>query len=182
MAELLALLEDANRQLSLGIALAGPGAERMQACFEEALTARGYEVQSNVDEQATSVDIEGSYDVLIKGQVRAEERGRIRGSEVVDVRLTVRLINGKNDRILKTISGSQKGTRRSVDAAISTAAVQLCRKKVPGMIRDIDRYFVASPDETCIAACAAASPIPSPRRSPLRRGGRNAQRPTPGTR
>ena len=142
MADLLGLLQQANRQLSLGIALAGPGAERMQACLEEAMTNRGYEVQSNVDEQASQVDIDGSFDVLIKGQMRSQSRGRVRNSEVVDVRLTLRLVNGKTGRVLKTITGSQKGSRRTADAALSTAAFQLCKKKVPSMIRDIDRYFV----------------------------------------
>ena len=142
MSDLLDLLQQANRQLSLGIALAGRGADRVQACLEEAMTNRGYEVESNVDEQASRVDIAGSFDVLIKGQLRAQELGRVRSSEVVQVRLTLRLINGKSGRVLKTITGSQKGTRASVDAALSTAAYQLCKKKVPGMIRDIDRYFV----------------------------------------
>ncbi len=142
MSDLLDLLQQANRQLSLGIALAGRGADRVQACLEEAMTSRGYEVESNVDEQASRVDIAGNFDVLIKGQLRSQELGKVRSSEVVQVRLTLRLINGKSGRVLKTITGSQKGTRRSVDAALSTAAYQLCKKKVPGMIRDIDRYFV----------------------------------------
>ena len=142
MADLLSLLEEANRQLSLGIALAGQGAERVQACLEEALTARGYEIQSEVDEQANEVDIQGDFDVLIQGKLRSQSLGKVGNSQVVQVQLTVRLVNGKSGRILKTISGSRKGTRPSVDAAMSTAAFQLCRQKVPQMIRDIDRYFV----------------------------------------
>lgn len=142
MADLLALLQEANRQLKLGIALAGPGAEQMQACLEEALTAKNYEVQSKVDEQASNVDLSGDFDVLIKGRLRAQNLGKVGRAEVVKVQLTLRLINNKTQKIVKTISKSKKGSRSNREAALSTAAVQLCKQQIPEMIRDIDRYFV----------------------------------------
>ncbi len=142
MAELLGLVEEAHGELKLGIALAGPGADRVRACLEESLTEKGYEVQSRVDEDATRVELEGDFDVLLNGRLEAEERGRVRGNQLVQVRLTLRLINGKTQKTLKTITGQQKGTRPTVQAALSTAAYQLCKKKVPRMIQDIDRYFV----------------------------------------
>ena len=142
MAALLSLLEQANEQLRLGVALAGPGAERMQSCLEEALTDRNYQVTTKVDESARQVNLDGDFDVLVKGQMRMQQLGQVGRSQVVQVSLTLRLINGKTNKILKSISGSQKGTRRTPEAALTTATVQLCKKKVPGMIRDIDRYFM----------------------------------------
>ena len=143
MADLLGLLDDAAQSLTLGIGLAGGGAERVQACLEEALNNRGFQIgASEADEMASDIDVQGTFDVLIKGQLRAQELGQVGRSQVVQVSLVLRLINGQNGRILKTIRGRQKGTRRTLEAAMSTAAYQLCRRQVPQMIKDIDRYFV----------------------------------------
>ena len=142
MADLLALLQEAGRQLKLGIALAGRGAERMQGCLEEKLTAKGYEIQSKADDSASSVDLEGEFDVLLSGKLTSEKLDVIRGSTVVKVKLTLRLVNNKTKKILKTINASQKGTRRTETNAIDTASYQLCKRQVPGMIKTIDRYFV----------------------------------------
>lgn len=142
MSDLVAMLDTAASELRLGIALAGAGAARVQDCLEEALTGKGYQIDVNVDEDAEDeIDIGGDFDVLIKGRVRAEKRGKIAGSEVVQTTLTLKLINAKTGKVVRTITGSDKGTRRSVRAAASTSAFKVCQRKVPKMVADIDRYF-----------------------------------------
>lgn len=142
VADLLAMLDEAAGNLSMAILLSGGGAERVRACLEEALSDRGYQIEANVDEDAEEeLEASGSYDVIIKGRVKNEKRGKIGGNEVVMTELTLKLINGKTGKILRTIRGTQKGTRRSVRAAASTSAAKICSKKVPSMVKDIDRYF-----------------------------------------
>jgi hypothetical protein len=141
MGQLVGMLESAAESLKLGIALGGSGAERVRACLEEALTAKGYQVEVNVDEEDDTVEISGSFDVLVKGAIKAEKRGPIAGSEVVQTTLTLQLINGKTQKILRTFTGSEKGSRGSVKEAASTAAFKICQKKVPEMVTDIERYF-----------------------------------------
>ncbi len=141
VSDILALLDAAAGKLRFGLALAGAGAERVRSCLEEALTDRGYQIEANVDEDEDDISISGDFDVLIKGKVRAEKRGKIAGGQVVQTTLTLKLINAKTNRILRTITDRQKATRPSVKAAASTAAYKICKKKVPSMVKDIDRYF-----------------------------------------
>jgi hypothetical protein len=142
LSDLLALLDQAAAELKLGLALAGSGSDRVRACLEEALTDKGYQLEFNVDEDADDeIDISGSFDVLIKGQVKAENRGQIAGSNVVQTTLTLKLINAKTGKIVRTITGSEKGTRNDIKSAASTSAFKICQKKVPEMVADIDRYF-----------------------------------------
>ena len=142
LSDLLALLDAAAAELKLGLALAGAGAERVRACLEQALTDKGYQLEFNVDEDSEDeIDISGDFDVLIKGQVRAESRGKIAGSNVVQTTLTLKLINAKTGKIVRTITDSEKGTRNDIKSAASTSAFKICQKKVPSMVADIDRYF-----------------------------------------
>ena len=142
LADLLALLDVAAGELRLGLALSGAGASRVQDCLEQALTDKGYQINFNVDEDSDDeIDISGDFDVLIKGRVRSEKRGVIAGGQVVQTTLTLKLINASTGKLVRTITGSQKGTRKSVKAAASTSAFKICQKKVPSMVSDIDRYF-----------------------------------------
>lgn len=142
LADLIAMLDTAAAELKLGLALSGAGASRVQACLEEALTDKGYQIEFNVDEDSDSeIDISGDFDVLIKGLVRAESRGKIAGGQVVQTTLTIKLINAKTGKLVRTITGSEKGTRNDIKSAASTSAFKICQKKVPSMVSDIDRYF-----------------------------------------
>lgn len=142
LSDLVAMLDQAAGELKLGLAIAGAGASRVQACLEEALTDKGYQIDANIDEDAEEeIDITGDFDVLIKGRIRAEKRGKIAGAEVVQTTLTLKLINAKTGKVVRTITGSDKGTRKSVRAAASTSAFKVCQRKVPKMVADIDRYF-----------------------------------------
>lgn len=142
MADLLALFDSAAADLKFGLAISGGGANELRDCLEQALTERGWQIDANIDEdEDDEIEISGNFDVVIKGRVRSEKRGKIRGSDVVKTTLTLKLINGKTKKTLRTISDSEKGTRRSVKAAAATAVVKICKRKVPKMMQDIDRYF-----------------------------------------
>ncbi|MCB9655486.1 MAG: LPP20 family lipoprotein [Deltaproteobacteria bacterium] len=140
--EMLGMLGDAAAALRFGIAISGSGAERVRDCLEQALTERGYQIEANVDEDSDDdLDISGSFDVIVRGKVKNESRGEIAGKYVVQTTLTLKLINAETSKVLRTITGSEKGTRPSIKVAASTSAFKICQKKVPSMIADIDRFF-----------------------------------------
>ncbi len=141
--ELLDLLQATSARLRFGVSLAGPGAERVRACLETALLDAGHTLEQVVVDEtsATPPRLSAAADVRIEGTVRAESRGRVAGSDVIEATLTLRLINGRTGATLRTVTGSEKGSRGSREAAAATAAFKVCQNKVPSMARDIDRYF-----------------------------------------
>jgi hypothetical protein len=140
--EIVAMLDSAAEALSIGIALSGTGADKVQACLEEAMTGKGYQVQSNtVEDEDDNPSVSGRFDVLIKGTVKNEKRDPINGTQIVNTTLTLKLINGKTQQILRTFTGQEKASRPSIQAAASTSAFKVCQKQVPNIVSDIDRYF-----------------------------------------
>jgi hypothetical protein len=140
--EIVAMLDSATEALSIGIALSGSGSDRVQACLEEKMTEKGYQVQSNtVEDEDDNPNISGSFDVLIKGTIKNEDRGQISGTRVVNTTLTLKLINGKTGKVLRTFTGQEKASRPSIQSAASTSAFKVCQKQVPNIVSDIDRAF-----------------------------------------
>jgi hypothetical protein len=138
------MLDAATSSLKIGIAISGTASDRVQSCLEEAMTAKGYEVAANSseDEDEDEIDLEGEgFDVMIKGKVKAEKRGAIAGSEVVNTSLTLKLINAKTNKVIKTYTASKKASRGDVKAAASTSVHQLCTQKVTEIAAEIDRAF-----------------------------------------
>jgi hypothetical protein len=116
--------------------------ETLSRPYECSVVLASTNLEANVDEEGEDeIEIEGSFDVLVKGTVKAEKRGEIAGSEVVETTLTLKLINGKTRKVVRTLTGSEKGSRGSVKAAASTSAFKICQKKVPEMVADIEKYF-----------------------------------------
>lgn len=138
--DILNRIEDETKALVFGVFLSGPGAEEMQVCLEEAITGKGFELETSEVGSSFS-GTKGLYDVIIQGTIRTDERGRVARGEVVQTRMTLKLINGQNGKNLQTVNGALKATRRSVDAAVQTSLHKLCRQKVPVMMRDVSRYF-----------------------------------------
>jgi hypothetical protein len=140
--DILAQLEGAAADLKVGIAISGSGGDKVQSCLEEALTAKGYQVEANTSEdEDEDPDVSGSFDVLLKVTVKNEKRDKIAGQEVVNTTVTLKLINGKTNKILRTFTGQEKASRPSVQAAASTSAFKICQKQVPAIVADIDRSF-----------------------------------------
>jgi hypothetical protein len=131
--DVLARLDEVSSELRFGLAIDGPGADRVQACLEDALTDRGYAVDL--------ADAGGDFDVRIDGEVRAEQQAEIAGDVVVRVELVLRLKDSRKDRVIRTVRGAEKSTRPTFERAVQTGAFRVCRKRVPQMMRDIDAYF-----------------------------------------
>jgi len=140
--EVTSQLEGAAGELSIGVAIAGSGSDRVQSCLEEGLTGKGYQVEAKaMEEEDEDPDVTGSYDVILKGSVKADKRGQIAGSEVVNITFTLKLINGKTNKVLKTLTATKKASRGDVKQAASTAAHQMCTQKMPELVQGIDQYF-----------------------------------------
>ncbi|MEE2900946.1 MAG: LPP20 family lipoprotein, partial [Myxococcota bacterium] len=126
VAEITRLLDAASDSISIGIALIGTAASDVQACLEEKLTDKGYQVEANSDEDGSDFAISGDFDVLIHGKVKAQKRGKVAGSHVVNTSLSLKLINAKTNKVIKTFRASRKASRSTVRGAVSTSVVQLC--------------------------------------------------------
>lgn len=135
---------DAQREgLRFGLALAGRGARAVRDCIEEALTDRGFALEEVrvVEEGRQEPRLSEALDVVVRGRLRTDERGRVGGGAVVKSTLVLQLISGRDNRVVASMTGRETATRPSVAAAVSTAAVKLCNKQVPKLVRRIDRYF-----------------------------------------
>lgn len=140
--DVLSKLEGAAEALSIGVALSGTGSDRVQACLEEGLTAKGYQVEANaVETEDDDPNIEGKYDVVLKGTVKGEKRGQIAGSEVVNLTFTLKIINGSTNKVVKTITANKKASRGDIKSASATAAHQMCTQKMKEVVDGIDQYF-----------------------------------------
>lgn len=129
--DVVALIEETSTNLSIGLHVTGDAAEHIRGCMEDAFTSKGYQL---------SYEQKGE-DVQIEVEMRSADLGKLSGGQVVQANLVVRLINGRSRRTIRTLRDSTKATRRSVSAAERTAAVKLCKKKIPVILRDIDRLF-----------------------------------------
>jgi|GEM_PF-186822 len=141
VAEITRLLDAASDSISIGIALIGTAASDVQACLEEKLTDKGYQVEANSDEDGSDFAISGDFDVLIHGKVKAQKRGKVAGSHVVNTSLSLKLINAKTNKVIKTFRASRKASRSTVRGAVSTSVVQLCNKKIGKIAKAIDKAF-----------------------------------------
>jgi hypothetical protein len=140
--ELTSMLDSAAASLKIGIALSGSGSDRVQACLEEGLTNKGLQVDAHSSEDDDDdPSVGGGFDVVLKGTVKAEGRGQVAGSQVVNIALTLKLINGKTNKVLKTFNASKKASRGDAKSAAATAAYQLCTQKMGEVVDGIDQYF-----------------------------------------
>lgn len=140
--DVLALLEDTARSLRVGLAVAGPGAEQLRDCLEVALSDAGHELQaSEADVGAKRAPrLPDNLDARLEAVLRAQRRGRIAGGEVVRTQLSLRLVNGRSGRLVRTVSATEQATRPSWDAAVATAVTKMCAK-APSVVSDLQRGF-----------------------------------------
>ena len=150
LGELAAKFDEASGDLKLGVIVDGSGAERVRDCIMEKLGDKGYEISElRVDDEDEDEDddteadekLMGGYDVILKGKLRSEKAGEVAGSKLVRTSLTLRLINGKTKKVLKTFRGTRKEGRRSIKASAALAAHKICKKNVSKIVKAIDKYF-----------------------------------------
>lgn len=154
MDDLVSNFDEASSDFKLGIVLEGTGADRVRDCLMEKLGDKGYQIteirveddegdDSDEDEEEDEEDDDGggSFDAILKGKLKSEKAGNIAGSKMVRTALTLKLINGKTKKVLKTFRGSRKEGRRSIKASASLAAHKICQKTVKKIAKSIDKYF-----------------------------------------
>lgn len=141
--EVLSLLSDTRSRLRIGLSVAGKGAKKVARCLENGLTDAGHEIAKvEVDERAQApFSLQGLFDVLIEAGVESEALHVRSGTHTVKAELTLRMIDGKSGKTLRTESGNELGSRPSFERALKTAAVKVCKKQVPKMVEAIDSAF-----------------------------------------
>ena len=78
---------------------------------------------------------------MVAKRSKARKAGKIAGGQVVNTTLSLKLVNAKTNKVLKTFTGSKKSTRGDVKSAASTSVYQLCKKKVSKIAKKIDASF-----------------------------------------
>ena len=153
MEELVSNFDEASGDFKLGVIVEGSGAERVRDCIMEKLGDKGYQIteirieddddsdEDSDEEEDEEDDDVGGYDALLKGKLKSEKAGNVAGSVLVRTQLTLRLINAKTNKTLKTFRGSRKEGRRNIKASASLAAHKICIKNVPKIVKAIDTYF-----------------------------------------
>lgn len=143
--------DEASGDFNLGIDLQGSGADRVRDCLMEAMNDKGYQIQViDVDEEEPSeeelesdeLEEGGSkYDAVLKGTIKSSKAGEIAGSVMVRADLTLKLINPKTKKVLKTFTGNRKEGRRDVKSSAALAAHKICQKEAPKIAAAIDKFF-----------------------------------------
>jgi hypothetical protein len=149
--ELTGAFDEAAGEFRLGIILEGNGSDKVRDCIMEALGDKGYPIveirveddeDEDEDDEDEDEDDEGKgFDAILKGKLKSQKAGEIAGSVMVKTDLTLKLLNGKTKKTLKTFTGSRKEGRRDVKASASLAAHKICLKSVPDIVAAIDKYF-----------------------------------------
>jgi hypothetical protein len=147
--DLAAKFEEASGNFHLGIDLKGSGAGRVRDCLMEQIGNKGYQIKEiEVDEDDADDDKDsddsgggGGFDAIIKGTLKSEPAGEINGSIMVRTQLTVKLINGKTKKVVKTFTGNRKEGRRDIKSSAALSAFKLCQKDAPNIAAAIDQYF-----------------------------------------
>jgi hypothetical protein len=142
--ELAARFEAAAGALRLGLRVRGAGASRVRDCLAAALGERGLPLEAvdldeevsgesdDEDEEAPEVEL------LLDGKVRSEKAGEIAGSVMVRTELTLRLVDLRKKKVLRTFGGQRKEGRADVKASAALAAFKLCQVEVPKIVQALD--------------------------------------------
>lgn len=149
--DLVSKFDDAASDFKLGLIVEGSGADRVRDCIMEQLGDKGYQItEVRIEDEEDEDDDEeedeedgdtGGYDALLKGKLKSEKAGNVAGSVLVRTHLTLKLINGKTNKTLKTFTGTRKEGRRTLKASASLAAHKICLKNVKNIVTAIDKYF-----------------------------------------
>jgi len=150
LGELTAKFDEVSGNFKLGVILEGRGAERVRDCIMEKMSDKGYEItEISIRDDADGESKAGAkdpadlsnYDAVLKGKLRSEKAGKVAGSILVRTSLTVKLVNTKTNKVLKTYRGSRKEGRPTVEGAVALAAHKICKKHVKKIVAGIDKYF-----------------------------------------
>lgn len=129
--EILSRMDGLQFQLRFGLKVTGEAASTVRACLQQGLVDRGFDVVD--DYEAT--------DVAIEAVVRAQQLEQMDGNQVVQAELVIQLTDIERGRRFATVRGSAMATRPTVERAVSTAAVRLCRQQIPDLLEQVERQF-----------------------------------------
>jgi hypothetical protein len=145
--DIAAKFDEASGNFHLGLDLQGSGAERVRDCLMEALGNKGYQIEvieiEDEDSEEEDEDVEGGnkFDAILKGTMKSAKAGEVAGSILVRTDVTIKLINGKTKKILKTFTGNRKEGRRDVKSSAALSAHKICMTEAPKIANAIDQYF-----------------------------------------
>jgi hypothetical protein len=113
------------RTLRVGLRITGHKASIIQTCFASKLTEAGgfalFEGTSDVD-------------VMVRGKLRYEKAGVIRGSQMVRADVELRLMDMRDGKTLIALQEKLKVGRPTLRQSVQTAITQLCSRVVPRMV------------------------------------------------
>jgi hypothetical protein len=148
ISDLAGQFDEAAGNFKLGLDLQGNGAQKVKDCIMEAQGNKGYQItEIDVDEEEPSEEDEesveggGGYDAILKGTIKTSKAGEVAGSVLVRADVTIRLINGKSKKVLKTLTGNRKEGRGDVKSSAALAAHKICQKEAPKIVEAIHQYF-----------------------------------------
>lgn len=144
LAAIVGLLDEAREKLRFAVIVSGDAAEEVRSCLEAALTERSYEFESAVIQPGDRLpDLRGTFDVRLEARIRAENLGQIGSSrvETAEAELVLKMVDIAENRTFATVRGSERASRPTFRRAVATAAVKICKKKLPEMMDRLDRKF-----------------------------------------
>ncbi|MFO0728732.1 MAG: LPP20 family lipoprotein [Myxococcota bacterium] len=146
MSDLSAKFDEASGSIHIGLIVEGNGADKVKDCVMEALGNKGYQIEDikideEEDEEEDDAGNTSKFDVVLRGKLKSEKAGEIAGSVMVKTDLTLKVINAKTNKVLKTMTASRKEGRRDVKASAALSAHKLCLNEAPKIAEAIDKAF-----------------------------------------
>lgn len=148
IADLAGKFEEASGNFRLGLDLVGSGAAKVKDCIMEQLGNKGYQIEEievkdedEEEEEGDDEDGKGKFDAILRGKLKSEKAGEIAGSIMVRTELSLKLVNGKSNKTLKTFNAQRKEGRRDVKSSASLSAFKMCQQEAPKIAAAIDQYF-----------------------------------------
>lgn len=144
--DLAAKFDEAAGEFKLGLSVSGNGAGRVRDCIMEQLGNKGYQItEIEIDEEEEEEEEEdaegGGFDAILQGKLKSEKAGEVAGSVLVRTDLTLKLINGKTKKVIRTFTGNRKEGRRDVKQSAALSAHKICLIEAPKIIEAIDKTF-----------------------------------------
>lgn len=138
--------DEASGDFKIGLSVSGNGATRVRDCIMEQLGNKGYQItEVEIDEEEEEEEEEdpegGGFDAMLVGKLKSEKAGEVAGSVMVRTDLTLKLINAKTKKVIRTFTGNRKEGRRDVKASAALSAHKICLNEAPKIVEAIDKSF-----------------------------------------
>lgn len=144
--DLAARFDEAAGDFKLGLSVSGNGATRVRDCIMEQLGNKGYQItEIEIDEEEEEEEEDdpdgGGFDAVLVGKLKSEKAGEVAGSVMVRTDLSLKLINAKTKKVIRTFTGNRKEGRRDVKQSAALSAHKICLLEAPKIVDAIDKAF-----------------------------------------